>query len=957
MNMSRRPKDNVVASTDALETLFYNAQMNTTNHEKLLKHMKQEFETKELEVFFINYIRCLKHFLVIGEKHVTVERALEFAAKFSVSLYDEHASIDSSIADDTEEVPPFLKKLFNFLFIHHQTRDHNVRFRVCQFINKLLNNLGEEASLDDELCNKICVNMLERLQDKLPAVRTQAVMALQRLQDPTSADCPVIKAYLFHLGADPSPAVRRSVLNCIGRTNVTLPHILERTRDVKDTVRRHAYYLLTKLNIRSFTIRQRERLLREGLKDRSEHVSNFVATVLLPAWLRNMKGNYLDLLHALDVENSTETSILALTTFLKHRPLKELMDCLTKQQTDKVIPLDKLTSENALFWRCLAEHLHKEGDEDLDDIIPDLTPFCQYVRSFYLAEQPKDTSTWSQIQRQFVVVQLLELAKVFDLGDEMGRSNLKKLIYDMLTCTYVKEGLVPVLVELLVSVQPHVNSRLLFLAEIVSEVHEPMTQVSVEISSEERRKKQLMVREQRNDRATLSKCLTIIYEMMKSPTVTSLTPHLRSLMENFVIRFIEDCDTYVRSLALRAIGVFCLLDQELAKQYILMFYFQLANNESEEVCIMTLKVIFDLFMLYGLRPFQMEEEDTGEKETDKTGRKKLFDVTELDDTDDESTTDNTQSTALSGSTNFITILTNLLDSTSADMRAVTAEGLCKLLLANIIKSSNLVSRLLIMWYNPVTEGDIFLRQMLGAFFTTYAANSRWGQETLEQALLPTLRTLFQAPVTSPLVEVDQDSVVRLMLNLTRPGINQEGTQGNVHNNLAIALSNEVLDDQDPYNMQVLLRAMIQLELVLDDPVFVQIITTVTEKMAESVKDKTCLRYIQKFQQLLTNAKENITTTDRTAVTIEGTDTGSMNTDMELQSVENSQAASSMESDESDSDISQPRTPYPPLGRTVIPETPENSDSPLSEMLSDATQSDDAPPHTRRSGRIAKRSRQ
>jgi hypothetical protein len=47
------------------------------------------------------------------------------------------------------------------------------------------------------------------------------------------------------------------------------------------------------------------------------------------------------------------------------------------------------------------------------------------------------------------------------------------------------------------------------------------------------------VREQRNDRATLSKCLCIIYEMMQSETVTVLTPHLHALMENFVLHYIE----------------------------------------------------------------------------------------------------------------------------------------------------------------------------------------------------------------------------------------------------------------------------------------------------------------------------------------------------------------------------------------------------------------------------------
>jgi hypothetical protein len=49
----------------------------------------------------------------------------------------------------------------------------------------------------------------------------------------------------------------------------------------------------------------------------AELVRGFVATTLLPSWLRNMKGNYMDLLHALDVENSTETSVLALNTLFK----------------------------------------------------------------------------------------------------------------------------------------------------------------------------------------------------------------------------------------------------------------------------------------------------------------------------------------------------------------------------------------------------------------------------------------------------------------------------------------------------------------------------------------------------------------------------------------------------------------------------------------------------------------
>jgi hypothetical protein len=61
------------------------------------------------------------------------------------------------------------------------------------------------------------------------------------------------------------------------------------------------------------------------------------------------------------------------------------MGNLIPHQKDKIIPHDKLTSENALYWRCLAQHLHAEGgdmEEELDKIIPNLTPFCHYIRRY-----------------------------------------------------------------------------------------------------------------------------------------------------------------------------------------------------------------------------------------------------------------------------------------------------------------------------------------------------------------------------------------------------------------------------------------------------------------------------------------------------------------------------------------------------------------------------------------------
>ena len=78
-------------------------------------------------------------------------------------------------------------------FQSHNANDRAVRYRSCQMVNKLLYQMGDEAAIDDELYDQIYECMLQRLRDKFPVVRVQAVFALSRLQDPSDQDCPIIE--------------------------------------------------------------------------------------------------------------------------------------------------------------------------------------------------------------------------------------------------------------------------------------------------------------------------------------------------------------------------------------------------------------------------------------------------------------------------------------------------------------------------------------------------------------------------------------------------------------------------------------------------------------------------------------------------------------------------------------------------------------------------------------------
>lgn len=255
---------------------------------------------------------CFRLPLTYAQQHPRIRNTLEFVARFAASLY--------SITDDLEsEEPlcPFLSKLFDFLLTNHCAKDPTVRFRVCQFLNILLNSMGDQAFMDDALCDKITVSMMDRLMDKSPKVRAQAVFALHRLQDPADDQCPVIKMYIFHASKDPSAEVRRAALMSMGKNQQTLQIALRRTRDVDEGVRKMAYEFISKVTVRSLTIRQRDQLLNDGLKDRSEKVRKSVQTVLLPSWFRHFSGDFISLVRALDAEIGTDVSVLTLETLFK----------------------------------------------------------------------------------------------------------------------------------------------------------------------------------------------------------------------------------------------------------------------------------------------------------------------------------------------------------------------------------------------------------------------------------------------------------------------------------------------------------------------------------------------------------------------------------------------------------------------------------------------------------------
>ncbi|GLH02023.1 LOW QUALITY PROTEIN: Condensin complex subunit 3 [Gryllus bimaculatus] len=680
--------------TVTVENIFDKAQLSTLSHNKLLQRLVDLHEKSNPLEFQKRFVLCLKYAIANGEKGPAV-RILDLVSKFCGKLegrktlngkVDKQNDDNDDKKDDDEEeenedeepMNPFVSDLLKELLKVHGCKSSSSRMRICYCIKRILQCLGPEASIDSDICEEIYAAMLERLKDKSPSVRAQAVTALERLQDPSDPDCPVVKAFLFHMSMDPSAEVRRAVLLCLGRSKYSLPYIRNRIQDVKDSVRKQAYVSLSKVTIRSHSIKNRELILSQGLKDRNDSVRDSVEKVLLPNWFENCQGNFVDFLHSLDVENS-EIAEKAIKVIFRQQSKEKLIKNLDLD-SEKLIPSEKLTIELSFVWRCLAEFLQSEEDGQWELILPELSLFCEYVKRNLdrLKEINKleKLEPWDHTPNDFIILQLLQLMKVFDLGDEAGREKLKQLLIDMLMSSDTRLKLIPTIIDVLVKVVPDVAARLQLIAETISEIHDPLVEDVEDIPADQKREldyklaqlrlqrnileedlekaveekrylaaedlkndlakiteelqllsvssgsKESLVKHQKDDPGIISKCLTIVFEMMQSPTVKELNPQLRSLLDNFVKNSLKIEHAVVQVIALQCLAVFSLLDESIAKEVIVIFCLYLGST-CDEIAQVAVKGIFDLLLRYGLKTFAIREEDGDILDVTATPRKKL----------------------------------------------------------------------------------------------------------------------------------------------------------------------------------------------------------------------------------------------------------------------------------------------------------------------------------------------
>ncbi|XP_037327621.2 condensin complex subunit 3 [Pungitius pungitius] len=904
-----------------IKEAFQRAQKGHNNKAQLVASLSRYDELEDKTLFHEEFVHYLKYAMIVYKREPSVENVMDFVVRFATSFLSppkmEEGEEDEEEEDDAEDDHPFLSFLFNFLLESHKASSHAVRFRACQLINKLLGSMAENAQIDDDLFDRIHQAMLVRVTDKFPNVRIQAALAMTRLQQPKDPDCPTINAYMLILENDANAEVRRAVLSCIAMSPRTLPKVLKRTRDIKESVRKLAYQVLAeKVHIKALTIAQRVGLLQQGLHDTSESVREVVCSRLLPAWLLRLDGNVTELLHRLDVENCAQTALDTLQAVFKGAPTDELLHHGVPLDHRKLVPVDSLSCENVLYWRALCEFIKAKGDDGeelLEQVLPDAASYANYLCGYLKAvpllseEQRADFNQLELVMtKEFISQQLIHLIGCLDTNEEGGRKRVLAVLQEMLALPQTPPSLVSLLTEKLLTLIPDDSRRIQTVAEIISDVREPIMEATRPVDQNVSRRQQVQlaqvkvrileakqtledciaaqdfsraaelkdsiaelenqrnqilqemtassqpadkeIRAEKSDPETLQRCLIMCAELLKQMSIkTRIGPTMSALMSSLVLPSIANSHPAVRNMAVVCLGTCTLHSKELARTHMVLLL-QIAQLDEVKIRLSALRSIIDLLLLFG---FQLLSEPPGAHTAPQTQSPEQL---EGDATSAEDKGGAPEDTAQS----ILVMLSDFLDSEVVDLRTETAEGLAKLMYTGRMSSAKMLSRLVLLWYNPVTEDDTRLRHCLGVFFQLYARKSRAHQEVVEEGFLPTVRTLMNAPATSPLAEVDINNVVELLVELTRPSAlikpSTNTEEECVHDYLAVRMCGEMLKDPTAPEVRLYAKTLSNLELSRGDTVRKDLLTLL-QQLVQVVKDRVCLRALEKMVHQLVDATE------------------------------------------------------------------------------------------------------
>ncbi|GJD09378.1 Condensin complex subunit 3 [Galdieria sulphuraria] len=699
---------------------------------KLLEKANATDSKSFLEVF----LTCLNRILLVYTKDPKAERLVHFVVKFVNSKFE--VLFGDSPVD-------LFTVIVAYLIQHSSASEKSIRYRCCQILAEILQNREEESEISEELWNAITHTMQIRCRDRISSVRSQALRALSRMQDPYEAEDPITRTFLQLLKNDTAPSVRSTALHYVAISDQSLPLIIQRTRDTSEEVRIQAYMVLReKVDPRALSIQQRITILRDGLKSRSQNVRRCCVGMLKQGWLEgSCESNLTKLVKLLDVETNEENAVIILQALFRESDIPVTVD------------VNELSNETAIILKAKIAHYRECSDESsIDLFIPSVQVYCDILVYFH--------------RHSFIARQLLDISEYLDFGDEAGRIHFLRIIKQFLLDQQLDTEIIPNLVRAWSRCE---NNNVSFVAACLELLGELSTSEEFVdgVSAVER------------GLAILKELLTI-----QGQGDCSSNPCPEELVDSFVQQGLVSTKQKIRLLAVECLGLFCIQDAEVVRMQHLPLFLQICNSDTEELQIVAMKTLFDILLC--------------------TKWQRRGETCELDGENSSISSSVKSEHAEKIEADCLTFLAERLTSNSVNIRTCAVEGFAKLLLTRRIPTSvTILSCLLLLYFDPFTEDDFNLRQCLSVFFPVFSISFLENVLLIEKCFFSVINTILDAPPSKSLSEASVLQVAEYLLYLTNASASyprseqlndiQDQAQ-RVHERICCLLLHGIIDDPD-----------------------------------------------------------------------------------------------------------------------------------------------------------------
>ncbi|KXN87323.1 Condensin complex subunit 3 [Leucoagaricus sp. SymC.cos] len=800
----------------------------------------------------------------------TADRVIRFIGAYT-KFINEKAAEDGEGDDST--AGRFTLRFLKFLLRGIEAKDKNVRYRVTQTLVEMVAHLGE---IDEDLYSALRDALLGRAMDKEAPVRAQAVIALARLcpaeaeEDQEDDEISMIGVLLDALAHDPSSDVRRAILHNLSVTPTTIPHILNRLRDVESAIRKAVLSVVLEPNSKQG---DEVKIVRDGLGDREESVRT-TASSLIGSWIDcvNMSAGtkadndpevkqevpeveegVLSLLSLFDLGQDTVAVDALLSAFTTRSDIFTRINLTVEYWKN-------LTPERAFLARVFVDHcLNIKDHKRLEDALPTVSQLSFVIRGAwdqwtelydkFMEEKLIQEFSEAELQekedqfvdKESITAEMLKLAVNLDYGDEIGRRTMFPLIREMTASPILPEGLVGFCIDVLRKLATNEKDLIRIVVEIISDLRDPFVDepedppVDPDASLAEtpgatpkplKPRKEKTEAEKKRAQEVDSRCLILSNAMLERVNSTfEENSTLEGLMKDLIIPSIPIKDARVRERAFISLGLCCSIARKRALDSVDFFRSQILSSP-DRMKPSLYKIVFDMLMVHDLAFARIVPQKV-----------------------------------------YKFLIERLKEEQDPEVLATLCLGIAKLVYAGIARDINAVANLMLAFLSPATSGNQELRQCLIGFFPVYSYSSVENQNKMMGIFLQVFSEMKKAredleqgeEMTTPA------QLANMFVDLIDPNRTGNGGQmnekdiyenGALHLKLAIEILKEFLKPQfdfDRDDKKVLCQMFSKLYVpdAVDDALIRRLKLYIdTVKSHRPLKDTTSRNALTKFDALI-----------------------------------------------------------------------------------------------------------